>query len=443
MTRGLRLLAFIASSLPLHAADTAAVPALGLADAWQAALAHDAGLAAALADAEAEGLRTQAQRLATRPRVEFTLQALRQDQPAAVFAHKLDAGEFGASDFAIERLNSPEALTHLTTRVGLFVPVDVFGRNRAASRVRAALTDTRVAQAQEARQELRLAVAEAYHAAILAERALDVLRAALAGAHAREDEAAARAQEGTALPADLLRARARRRQREADLALAEGERSSTRARLASLIGRSADGAWTLAGDVSADLTKGDDTLEAWRTRALAARARVLVARGAREAANATLAVERLVARPELAGWAQAQDDRNRLGAGRVSWGLGLQARWTLFDAARGRHLAASQADAQAAELRERQAREQIALEVETAFFRAAAADARRAAAAGGAAEGREALRVVRERRAVGLATLTDELETEAASVAAAVEELRAESAASLAIAALLRAAGAL
>ena len=75
--------------------------------------------------------------------------------------------------------------------------------------------------------------------------------------------------------------------------------------------------------------------------------------------------------------------------------------------------------------------------------RAQAARERYAAAAGGAEEGREALRVVQERRQQGMATLTDELETEAASLAAEVEELRAASDAALADATLLRAVGAL
>ena len=65
------------------------------------------------------------------------------------------------------------------------------------------------------------------------------------------------------------------------------------------------------------------------------------------------------------------------------------------------------------------------------------------AAGGGTEEGREALRVVRERRAAGLATLTDELETEAAAVAAELDELRARTDLALAEAALRRAAGVL
>jgi len=50
---------------------------------------------------------------------------------------------------------------------------------------------------------------------------------------------------------------------------------------------------------------------------------------------------------------------------------------------------------------------------------------------------------MRERRESGLATLTDELETETASLRAQLEELRAATAAAIAVAALERAAGVL
>jgi outer membrane protein TolC len=94
----------------------------------------------------------------------------------------------------------------------------------------------------------------------------------------------------------------------------------------------------------------------------------------------------------------------------------------------------------AAESQARAAADQVRLEVETAWHRAQAARERFAAASGGAEEGREALRVVRERRLAGIATLTDELETEAASLAAELQELKAAAEAALADAVLERAA---
>ena len=64
-----------------------------------------------------------------------------------------------------------------------------------------------------------------------------------------------------------------------------------------------------------------------------------------------------------------------------------------------------------------------------------------AAASGGLEEGREAFRVVQERRKAGLATLTDELETETAALGAALQEIGAAAEVAIADAALRRAAG--
>jgi NNP family nitrate/nitrite transporter-like MFS transporter len=60
---------------------------------------------------------------------------------------------------------------------------------------------------------------------------------------------------------------------------------------------------------------------------------------------------------------------------------------------------------------------------------------------GPTAEGREAFRVVQERRKAGMATLTDELETETAALGAALQEIGAAAEVAIADAALRRAAG--
>jgi outer membrane protein TolC len=147
--------------------------------------------------------------------------------------------------------------------------------------------------------------------------------------------------------------------------------------------------------------------------------------------------------PELAAWGQFQDDRSDFSSGGQSGALGVLLRWKVFDPSRGKRVAAAAAEANAADLEVRASREQVRLEVETAWRRAQSARDRYAAAAGGAEEGREALRVVQERRQLGMATLTDELETEAASLAAELDELRVATEAAIADAALLRAAGGL
>ena len=374
------------------------------------------------------------------PRLSVAASWSRTDTPSMVFAEKLNAGEFAAEDFAIERLNAPDALSHLTTTVGAELPLDVSGRIRALARAQSSGARVAESAADESLQELRLRVVEAYRRAAVARRMVEVTERTLAGARAREADVEARVAEGAALRADLLRVRARRRRREADLAERRADEQTAVAMLSRALGAPADVSYRPTESPSAPAPLEDDAA-AWASRALAGRPSVRAAAERVAGHTWSLRAEERAAWPELAAWAQLQDDRNRLSGGNRSGAVGVSLRWNAFDATRRQKVAAAAAEARAAELEARAAADQARLEVEAAWRRAQAARARHAAAAGGAEEGREALRVVQERREQGLATLTDELETEAASLAAELDELRAAADAAIADAALRRAAG--
>lgn len=413
---------------------------LTLAEALAMAERENPEIRAALDRAEAQGARAEGVRRLTWPRLSAASQWSRTDNPAAAFAARLNSSEFTEADFAIPGLNAPPALSHLMTTVRLEAPLDVFGKLATLAEEQASLGQAASAGTREARRELRLRVTEAYRRAELAGRAVAVSERALEGARAREADVEARVAEGAALPADRLRARARRRQREADLAEGRGEARVAVARLARLLGAPAGETFVPTEGPPAPVPIAGDE-EGWAERALRQRPALEVARHRREAGEALARGERRSRLPDLAAFGQVQDDRIAVSDGGQSWAVGALVRWTPFDAARGRRVATAEAESRAARQDERGAAAQIRLEVETAFRRARAARDRYQAAAGGAVEGREALRVVQERRRAGLATLTDELETEAASLAAELEELRAAAEVALADAALGRAAG--
>jgi outer membrane protein TolC len=413
---------------------------LTLAEALALAERRNPEVRAAFDRAAAQAERAESVRRLSWPRLSLSSQWSRSDNPVAVFAAKLNASEFTQADFAIDRLNAPTALSHLMTSVTLEAPLDVFGKVRAQADGQAAFGAAASAGAREATRELRLRVTEAYRRAELARRAIAVTERALAGARAREDDVEARVVEGAALPADRLRARARRRQREADLADRRGEARVAIASLARLLGAPSDeGFAPIEGPPTPVPLDGDEAV--WTERALRRRPALEAARHRREAGDALARAERRAFLPDLAAFGQVQDGRNRVAGGGQSWAVGALLRWTPFDAARGRRVAAAEAEGRAAREDERAAADQVRLDVEVAYQRAQAARDRYVAAAGGALEGREALRVVQERRQAGLATLTDELETEAAGLAAELDELRAAAEIALADVALRRAAG--
>lgn len=422
----------------------AAIPASG-----QEPLSLEAALARAnLKNPELRALRERAAASAARgdsirrqklPRVGVELAAQGTDNPAAVFAHRLNAGEFTSDDFEIARLNSPRPTAHLGTSLFAEVPIDIAGRINLTADGRSAVQRATESNLREAEAAIALQVTEAYLGAVLSRRARGATEKVLAAARSREEITQARFDEGLALQADVLRVRARRRAREADIAAQDSEVTVAEAMLARLMG-AADGERFVLTD-TARSGPIDGGIAEWKQRAGSLRATLQAAQRYNEAADLALRLEERSKWPELAAQARLTDDRTSFSGGGRSWAVGAVLRWNLFDATRDKRIAGALADQRAAMEDERGAQNRVRFEVEAAFSRLTAATDRLVAAQGGALEGWEALRVVQERRSQGLATLTDELETEAAAFAAELEEINAARNAALAEAALRRAAG--
>jgi outer membrane protein len=439
LSSGVLLLGLAASLGPAPGALAEDVPvtleqALGLAE--QA----NPELQAAAARVQAQAERTESVQRMRWPRVGLSMSWSRMDLPAGVFANKLNSGEFTAADFDLPRLNDPDPVSHLGTTLSVEVPIDVFGKVGTMASAMTAWGDAAAAGTREATEEIRLRVIEAYRHAELAARAVAVTEHAFKVAKAREAEIEARVETGSALKADLLRARARRREREADLAERRSQRGMALAGLARLLGATSGTTYvpTEAPPPVAPLVGGE---EEWVSRALASRPVLTATRRKADAAGALAASEKKALWPDLGAFGQLYDNRIRVEDGSQAWAFGVGLRWAPFDAGRSKREAAARAEERAAEQEARAAADQVRLEVQMAYRRAVAARERHAAATGGAEEGREAFRVVQERRKAGMATLTDELETETAALSAALQEIGAAAEVAIADAALRRAAG--
>jgi outer membrane protein TolC len=434
-------LATIAVNLML-AATPAEGPAgarepLSLEEALARANAQNPELRALRERSNASAAHAEAIRRQKLPRLTLETIAERTDNPASAFAHKLNAGRIAAPDFDPVRLNSPGATSHLEGSIGISAPIDLFGRVDLAADAESARHRASAEVVREAESEIGFQVVAAYLEWRFARAAAKATEAATHAVKSREAITQARFEEGAALQSDVLRARARRREREAGLALRQSDCEVAEASLRRLIGAPDDARFETI-EVSVGGT-GDTPLEVWKARADASPG-LQAARARRDEAAFAIRGEEKSALPELAAEARLRHDRNSRGA-RSSWSLGALLRWNVLDAGRGKRIAAASALERAAAEGERAARARVQFEVEAAFSRSRAANDRRIAAKGGAEEGREALRVVRERRLQGLATLTDELETEAAAFAAELEEIDAVRHVALAEAALRRVAG--
>jgi outer membrane protein TolC len=434
-----------------------AAGALSLAEAIALAEESSPVLAAARQRAAAAGAEARTtERGVNWPRLALSSGWTATDTPASVFAQKLNAGLFTSADFAIDSLNSPEARAHLASGLALEVPLDLFGKASPAARAARAGADAAAQSAREVELDVRLRVVQAWHRAAVAAHAVGVTQRTAAGAAAREAQIEAQAAAGAALRAELLRARARRRSLEAELAARRGEVQSAAAGLALAIGvpgpvvpaleaqpeppaAEAPGpTGSAAGAAFESAVPGP--LGDWLER-VADRPAVGAARSALDAAEqGSLEATRAV-RPDLTLSAQLQDDRGPLAEGQTTGAAGVFLRWSLFDPQRDSRRATAESTRAAAASNLAAAEAQSRFEIESAWHAAVAARQRWLAASGGTEEGLEALRVIRERRAAGVATLTDELETEAAALAAELAELTAAADAAVARAALERAAG--
>jgi outer membrane protein len=397
-------------------------------------------LQAAAARIEAQLARTESVQRMSWPRATVQSTWSRMDLPAGVFANKLNSSQFAAADFDPTYLNNPGALNHLGTNALVEVPIDVFGKVGTVAGAMSAYGDAASAGRRDAIQEIRMRVAEAYRQAEMAGRAVAVTEKVLAVAKARESEIEARVEVGGALQADLLRARARRRERAADVAERRSQQSMAQAGLARLLG-APEGVTYVPTEAPPAVTPlaGDEA--EWVARALRQRPALEAARRKQDASAAFLRNEKNGLLPDIGAFAQVWDNRIDWDKGSQAWAVGVGVKWTPWDAGRGKREAAATAEQRAAEMDARGAADQVRLDVALAYRRAVAARERHAAAAGGLEEGREALRVVQERRKAGMATLTDELETETAALGAALSEIAAAAEVAMADAALARAAG--
>lgn len=436
MVRTFLALLLVAGAVAAGAGETP----IALADALALAERSNPELQAAEARVSAQIARTEGVRRMRLPRAGVATGWSRTDMPAGVFANKLNSGQFTAADFDVARINDPGALSHLGSSLTVEAPLDVFGKIGTMADVMAAQGDAARAGTRDATLEVRRRVVEAYRQLELAARGVVLTERVLEVAKARESEIEARVGVGGALGADLLRARARRREREADVAERKGQVRMASAGLARLLGAPMETTF-VATDPPPAVEPLTDDEAAWASRAMARRPLLVAAQRKADAAASLVRSEKRSLLPDVGVTGQLFDSRTATRDGAQAWAVGVGIRFTAFDPSRGRREAAAVAEERASRADVRGAGEQVRLEVALAYRRAVTARERHAAAAGGTLEGREALRVIQERRRAGLATLTDELETETAALGAELQEIGAGAEVATADAALRRAAG--
>lgn len=399
--------AILVLGLWLPAARASATP-LGLEDAIRAAWDRNPGLAAGAALVRSAREEAAAARDARLPTLSLSAKGIVTDEPMMAFGLKLDQQKISQADFAPPRLNAPDPVGGVGLGASIMQPIYMGGRLSAGRRAAEAQADAEGHSQERRRDEIALAVVEAYLGAQVAEQGLRFAEDTLQHAVETERFTHSRNQQGLALDADLARATAFRAQAEAERATAQQRVASARSALVLLAGDEVAGAELTTPVERTPLPAPAAPAEPAgleRADLAAAKLRATAAEEAHVAARGSLL-------PEVFAQAGVETMRSSLDQGATWFQAVLMARWQLslgaLDGARAAEARAAAASSSAA-WQERQARREVdeaRRAIDTADVRVGSA--REAVTASEAAR---ALREARHRQ--GLLPLTDVLDAEA------------------------------
>jgi len=325
---------------PLLVAPLQAQSSLSLQDAIERAWTHQSGLKAGQAmveKAQAEAEATKALRL---PTLTASAGITRTDEPMMAFGTKLDQARITMMDFSPASLNHPEPITGAGALLTLSQPLYAGGRLDAARRAGQAMAQAESASQGHRRQQVALAVAQAYFGTQVAEQAVTYAEDTLKQARETERFVQARVEQGLMLKSEADRTRAFRAQSEAGLLEARNRVASARSALALLTGSpKVDESLSTTLDAPtkemAAVSNSRGDLEATR----------LQAQAAREGAHASLGS----LKPEVGLNLTAGTARYALNAGGNWTTVSLGAKWT-FSFSDTKKVKAARAQARAAEL---------------------------------------------------------------------------------------------
>lgn len=406
------------------AAATARAQTVSLNDAVSEALAKNPAVTSAGAQtrmAEAGLAEARSMRL---PRVDASQSIVRSDNPVFVFGSLLEQGRFAQRHFDPAFLNDPDPLTNF--RFGLNVRYTVFDQLRRDNAVRSARNA--IGQAgfggEEARQKIRSETIARFYGLLLSERKREVAAEAVRAAEADASSIRDRYEQGLLVESDSLAAEVQLASFRQRLIEAEGEVAIARAGLATLMQRPATEPLATAGAIP-EATFAETPLETMLANALTRRATIALAHA--EAANAELRVAnaRNARLPRVDAFASFGASAGSFDQTGTDSTIGVVVSLDLFDGGRNARIASARAALESVQSGEAMARDQVTMEVVTAWNRVRAARERIGVAKKSAESAEAASRIVRDRYENGLTTITEHLRAQTALFTARLELLAA------------------
>ena len=399
--------------LPVLLATVAAAqgPSLTLREAMNRALGQNPQAAAARADVAAAEAGTGIARAALLPRLNFTEDLSRGNDPVYVFGTELRQQRFTQSDFSVDSLNRPKPTGDFVTRLsGQWMLFNWFGTQRQIHAARLGVASA-TAMTESVNQGIVFQVVQAYHSVLYAQRQLAVAQHEQQTAESLVHDAEGRVKAGVAIDADLLGAQVNLSQRQQETIAAEGAVDTAWAELEAAMGSTIDTVPGLQPMQARSFPDGD--LAEDIASALKARPDLKALSQQSTAQEQAVKAAKSNFFPQLSAYGNWEMDRGTFaGDGGNNWVAGAQLNLDILPVSKRAHLEQAKAAQQKAVAQKELQEQQIRLGVSRAFTNHRAAEQMLATARAAMDQSAESLRILRNRYNAGLATMTDLLRAE-------------------------------
>lgn len=386
--------------------------ALSLQQAVQIALSENPALAASRSQVEIAEQRVVQGRSGFLPRLNVSEGLQRTNNPTHVFSNKLNQENFTSSDFAINRLNQPNAINDFATNFTATWPIYDGGKSWHGWQQAKIGKDASAYALERNRQQVIARTTAAYAGVLLAIENLAVVEAALKTAGANLSIASNRYGSGMAVKSDLLQAQVRQSDLEQQKLMVESQIEVGRSILNAAMGVPDQLRFELTDRLETPVSL-DGTIESWLSISQNQRLD-LKELNAREAmAKEEIEKAKAAYLPSLDLIGNYQIHTEDFDGSADNYSVGAVVSLNIFS---GLETSAKVSEAQAT-LRQvqalrRQMQSQVALEVRQTYVQATSAFQRIAVARQMVMQAEESLRIVANRYAAGLLTIVDLLTAE-------------------------------
>ena len=420
--RGLRgFLVALALVFGLRTASGQAAAPITLDEAIAGARAHHPRMAEAQAAEEQAQSARRAAASGRLPVIAASEEAVYSDDPVFAFGSKLRQGRFASSDFDLNTLNHPAALSNFDASVN--VSWTAFDGGATRSKVASANSSlwAAVLETQYAGEQVAESVTTLYYRVLMAEEQIAVANAALQRAQEIAADVEDRVHAGLALESDGARARLALQDAQNDAAAAHEHVQLARTDFFDLIGEPNSDQPLVRPEVKA-LPSGD----AAASDALAQRFDLQALRMEQQSARQQLTSIKASAWPAISAYGHVENDSEHLATGGSgNWAVGAKIELSVFDSG----LRRAREQEAAANLHRLAAQERSTLleaNANIAALKALMVDLHRrlTTAESAVRVEQDALQTTRDRYASGLVSITEVLSGESQLTAAEFQRVR-------------------